>query len=106
MIVEMRSYTTRCGQTHAFVDLYRKEGLPIQEPVQGRLLGMYVHEFGPMEQVVLMWAYEDEADRAARRDRLLAVPEWRALLPRLAEMVVSHETRLLVPRAGEIIAAP
>ncbi|MCC6008431.1 MAG: NIPSNAP family protein [Rhodobacteraceae bacterium] len=106
MIVEMRTYTTLCGRTAEFVDLYRSEGLSIQEPVQGRLLGLYVHEFGPMEQVVLMWAYADEADRAERRDRLIAMPEWRALLPRMAALVVSHETRLLSPRAGEITATP
>ncbi len=101
----MRLYNTRCGRTAEFVELYQKEGLPLQEPVQGRLLGLYVHEFGPMEQVVLLWAYKDEADRRARRDRLRESPQWREVMGKLAALVDSHETRLLAPRAGEIVAS-
>jgi hypothetical protein len=103
MIVEMRLYTTRCGNTAEFVELYKTQGLPVQEPVQGRLLGLYVHEFGPMEQVVLMWAYADETDRSVRRAQLRALPAWQAVMPKLAALVESHETRLLHPRAGEIL---
>ena len=64
-IVEMRTYTAHVGQAAAFVALYREKGLPIQEPIQGGLLGMYRTEFGPMNQIVLLWEYPDQ--RNARR---------------------------------------
>lgn len=105
MIVEIRSYTTHVGRTAEFVRLYRDEALPVQEPIQGRLLGLYTHEYGPMEQVILLWAYASEEDRRDRRDRLMASPEWRAVLARLVPLVSAHETRLLVPHAGEVITA-
>jgi hypothetical protein len=105
MIVEMRLYTTQVGRTAEFVDLYRREGLPVQEPVQGPLLAMFTHEFGPMEQVVLLWSYASEEDRRARRDRLRGLPEWGAFMRRIVPLVTAHETRLLNPVAGSVLAA-
>ena len=63
-IVEMRTYTAHVGRAAAFVALYREKGLPIQEPIQGGLLGLYRTEFGPMNQIVLLWEYPDHATPA------------------------------------------
>ncbi|MCZ7562725.1 MAG: NIPSNAP family protein [Burkholderiales bacterium] len=97
MIVELRLYNTVTGRTREFVDAYKAEGLPIQQPVQGNLLGFYVHEFGPMEQVMMLWGYADLADRERRRSELDAMPAWRDFLRKVAPMVRAHESRLLVP---------
>ena len=61
MIVELRIYTTYVGKAAEYVRLYEAEGLPIQRPVQGELLGMYQTEFGPMNEVIVLWRYADEA---------------------------------------------
>jgi len=97
MIVELKTYTTYVGKTAEFVRLYEEKGLPIQQPVQGDLLGMYQTEFGPVNQVILLWRYADEADRRARRTALMEVPEWRAFLGEAAPLVQSEDNRLLVP---------
>ena len=97
MIVEMRIYTAHVGQAAAFAALYREKGLPIQEPIQGRLLGMYRTEFGPMNQVILLWEYPDHAARDARRDALMKAPGWADFLRESAPLVQSEESRLLVP---------
>jgi hypothetical protein len=97
MIVELRLYNTVTGRTREFVALYKAEGLPIQQPVQGNLLGFYVHEFGPMEQVVMLWGYGDHAERERRRSELDRIPAWREFLGKVAPMVRAHESRLLVP---------
>jgi hypothetical protein len=97
VIVEMRIYTTYVGKAGAFVALYREKGLPIQEPIQGKLLGLYQTEFGPMNQVILLWEYPDHAARDARRVELAKAPGWMDFLREAAPMVQSEESRLLLP---------
>jgi hypothetical protein len=97
MIVEMRIYTAYVGRLAEFAKLYHEAGLPIQKPIQGNLLGMYRAEFGPMNQLVLLWGYLDHADRDTRRARLMAAPGWTDFLKAAAPMIQSEESRLLVP---------
>ncbi|MEQ8700695.1 MAG: NIPSNAP family protein [Bauldia litoralis] len=97
MIVEMRTYTTHVGKAAEFVALYRGRGLPIQEPIQGNLLGMYQTEFGPMNQVILLWGYESHAERDARRAKLRTAPGWAEFMADIAGLVASEDSRLVVP---------
>lgn len=97
MIVEMRMYTTHTGMTGEFVALYKDEGLPIQEAVQGKPMAVYTHEVGPLEQVILLWRFESLADRQARRAKLRELPEWKTFLAKAAPLVASHENRILNP---------
>ena len=97
MLIEHRTYTTRTEHMRAFAERYVAEGLPIQRPVLGDLMGMFSTEVGPQEQVILIWRYLDFADRAARRARLHEIPEWKAFVRSTAHMVVAHENRLLNP---------
>ncbi len=97
MIVEMRIYTTYVGKVGEFVRIYKAKGLPIQEPIQGRLLGMYQTEFGPMNQVILLWEYPDHATRDARRIELMQAPGWLEFLREAAPLLQSEDSRLLLP---------
>ena len=97
MIVEMRIYTTYVGKAGEFVRLYKAKGLSIQEPIQGRLLGMYQTEFGPMNQVILLWEYPDHAARDERRSALVQAPGWMDFLREAAPLVQSEDSRLLMP---------
>jgi hypothetical protein len=99
MIVEWRAYTTRTGKTQAFIEMMRTRGLPIQEAVQGKIMAMYTHEFGPQEQVVMLWRYDSLADREARRAKLAAAPGWAEFVAEASELVQHHETRLMNPVA-------
>ena len=97
MIVEERIYTLQAGQAGAYLAAYEAEGMGIQKPILGRMVGYYTTEFGPLNQVVHMWAYEDLADRSARRTRLLADPGWKAYAAKVRPMVLTQENKLLVP---------
>ena len=67
MIVEHRMYTFRPGAVDGWLKKYEAEGLPVQKRHLGRYLGLYVSEIGRLHTIVLMWAYEDLADRERRR---------------------------------------
>jgi hypothetical protein len=97
MIVEMRTYTLKPGQVGNYLKLYEAEGLATQTRILGRLLGYYGSETGDVNQVVHLWAYEDLADRQKRRAALFADPTWLAYVPKIVEMIVTQESKLLNP---------
>ncbi|MFZ5674744.1 MAG: NIPSNAP family protein [Pseudomonadota bacterium] len=97
MIVEERIYKIKPGRLAIYLKLVREEGLAIQQPILGNLIGYFQTEIGPLNHVVHLWGYEDLEDRARRRKRLAADPAWQAFTPRLTENIDTLENRILVP---------
>jgi hypothetical protein len=97
MIVEERIYTLAIGKVPEYLALYEAEGLAIQKPILGRMLGYYSTEFGPLNQIIHLWAYKDLADRARRRAELGGHPGWKAYLAKIRPLIVSQENKLLQP---------
>lgn len=97
MIVEERIYRIRNGRMGRYLQLVRDEGLAIQQPILGNLIGYFTTDIGPLSQVIHMWAYSDLNDRARRRQRLASDPRWQEFLPRLSENIEQAENRILVP---------
>ncbi|HWX47479.1 MAG TPA: NIPSNAP family protein [Roseomonas sp.] len=97
MIVEERIYTLRAGEAGAYLAAYEAEGRAIQQPILGRMVGYYTTEFGPLNQVIHLWAYESLQERTERRARLLADPAWKAYAAKVRPMVITQENKLLLP---------
>jgi hypothetical protein len=97
MIVEERIYTALPGKAAEYVRMYTEEGFAIQRPILGNLVGYFTSEIGTLNQIVHMWAYEDLADRAARRATLLSDPRWKAYSAKVTPLLLNQENRILVP---------
>jgi NIPSNAP protein len=97
MIVEERIYTAIPGKSLEYVRMYEAEGLAIQRPILGNLVGYFTSEIGTLNQIVHMWAYEDLADRAERRARLLSDPRWKAYSAKVVTLLLKQENRILIP---------
>ncbi len=97
MIVEQRTYTTHPGKIGEYFKHYEAEGLAVQKAILGRLVGYYQTELGPLNQIVHMWGYTDLNDRAERRAKLFADPVWKGYLPKILPLLVSMESKILVP---------
>jgi hypothetical protein len=106
MFVDERIYTLHAGKTAAFLKLYEAEGLPVQSRILGQPVGYYYTEFGPLNQVVHMWAYESFDDRQRRRAELLASPEWQAYAEKMRPLVHHVENKLLMPAPFFKVPAP
>ncbi|MBV6306895.1 NIPSNAP family protein [Candidimonas humi] len=76
MIFEHRTYTVAHGQMESYLARYEQFALPLQMQHLGRLLGFFVSEIGPLNQVLHIWVYDDMADRERRRAALDADPAW------------------------------
>ncbi|MFJ5297289.1 NIPSNAP family protein [Pseudomonas sp. SLFW] len=97
MILEERIYRIRSGQMSNYLALVREEGLAIQQPILGRLIGYFVSEIGPLSHVVHMWAYDSFEERVRRRQLLAQDPRWQVFIPRLTALIESSENRILLP---------
>ena len=86
MIVEHRTYTFRPGTVERWLNKYESEGLPIQRQHLNTFVGLFVSEIGHLHRTVLIWAYDDLADREKRRRSMYADPKWQAFINSVWEL--------------------
>lgn len=97
MIVEERIYRIRNGCMPRYLQLVRDEGLAIQQPILGYLIGYFTTEIGQLSQVTHLWGYADLQDRARRRQQLASDAGWQTFVVKLSENIEQAENRILLP---------
>jgi hypothetical protein len=97
MIIDYRAYTMHSGGVGPFMELFEKEGLEPQIRILGNFLGIYRTEVGPINQIIMMFAYQDLNDRQTRRDALFKDPAFLAYLAKVRPYLRDQEVRLLTP---------
>lgn len=105
MIVEERTYIVRPGRAAEFLRHVETLGLPVSRPTLGGLIGYFHTEIGTLNQVVHWWAYASLNDRARRRRKLAADPEWRKFLDAALPLIERMESRILIPAAFNPLTA-
>jgi len=97
MIIEHRTYTLPHGALDDYLDRFEHQALPVLMRHLGHLLGVFVSEIGPLNQVLHIWAYDSLAERERRRERLDADPEWIAFKIRNRGTFTAQEVKILRP---------
>ncbi|OWT71571.1 MULTISPECIES: NIPSNAP family protein [unclassified Achromobacter] len=97
MIFEQRTYTVVHGRMDEYLARYERDALPLQRKYLGRLLGFFVSDIGPLNQVVHIWVYDSLADREQRRQALDDDPAWRAFKVGNRGTFVGQEVKILNP---------
>lgn len=98
MIVVHRSYTILPGRMAEFLAVYGALGYPLQRKHLGEPIGFFSSmDIGAINEVVHLWSYRDEADRAARRTALKAEPTWQAYLAAAMPLLSRIESKNLTP---------
>ncbi len=97
MIVEERIYTLHPGKVPEYMRLYETEGFKVQAPILGRLVGWYVTDFGPLNQIIHMWGYDSYAERDRRRAELAANEDWQSFVGKIRPLIKTQENKTLLP---------
>jgi hypothetical protein len=97
MIVEERIYRIRNGRMGRYLQLVREEGLAIQQPILGGLVGYFTTDIGPLEPGDALVGLRRPSGPGARRQQLANDSRWQAFLPKLSENIEQAENRILVP---------
>lgn len=97
MIVDLRTYTFRPGGVPPFLEAYQAGPLALQCSILGNLLGYFVADTGVLNQTVHIWGFDSLAERAARRAKLAADPDWQAFLASIMPLLETQESKILSP---------
>ena len=97
MIVEERTYIVQPGKAGQFLKHVETLGLPVSKPTLGGLIGYFHTEIGGLNQIVHLWAYASLDDRARRRRKLAANPDWQKFLDAALPLIERMENRVLIP---------
>ena len=97
VIVEQRTYTLKALRTGDFLELYERAALPLQKKYLGHLVGFFVSEIGPLNQVVHLWAFDSLAEREKRRKAIHGEADWPHYLKELRglDIVVEQERNIV-----------
>ena len=106
MYLDHRTYTLKPGALKAFLELYEREGLPLQRDHLGEPFGWFTTEVGNVNQIVHMWLYQDLNDRQRRRAAMLADPRWPSYASQSAPLLEAMENKILRPAAFAPVAHP
>ena len=94
MIYEVRTYTLRTGAVAEFEERFAKRQ-PLRE--KHSKLGAFWHtDFGPLNQVVHAWPYENLQQRTAVREAM-AKDAALAQLPGGRDLIVAQEADIMIP---------
>jgi len=94
MIYEVRTYTLRPGAVAEFEERFAKRQ-PLRE--KHSKLGAFWHtDFGPLNQVIHVWPYEDLQHRTRVREAMANDAELRQL-PGGGDLIVAQEADIMIP---------
>ena len=97
MVIDHRTYTLHIGTVSTFMDLFEKEGLEPQVRILGNFMGLFRTEIGNINQIIMMFGFEDAGDRQRRRDQLYLDPAFQSYLMKVRPLLKEQEVRLLTP---------
>ena len=97
MIVDVRTYTLVPRKLPRYVELFEQHALPVMRRHGLELLGYYVSQIGPLNQVVHLWRYDSLADMEQKRARRDADPAWGAFLAMTEGMVLMQDDQGMGP---------
>src|SRR5579862_6537089 len=82
---------------NAYLDLYGREGWPVEQEALGDCGGCYVVEIGLQQQLVQIWRCRDLSDWTDRRDRLRGHPRWRVFRAGADALILEQSERAYRP---------
>ena len=99
MIVDVRTYTLIPRKMAKYLELFEKHALPVMQRHGLELMGYYVSQIGPLNQVVHLWRYDSLADMEKKRSARDADPDWAEFLTRTEGMVLLQDNKVMRPTA-------
>lgn len=97
MLYEIRTYRLKNGSIPDYLKVVGEIGITIQQKHLGNLVGYFSSEIGPINEIVHIWGFDSLDDRQKRRAQLAADPEWQAFLPKIRDLIVTAENKIMTP---------
>ena len=95
-IYELRTYTVIVGKMSEVVGHYKTEGWAALAKHPQKLVGYFTGDIGAMNQLVLLWKFDDDADRRAFWAGVFGDAEFMAFAAKLRPLLLSQENKLML----------
>ncbi|CAM5187608.1 hypothetical protein CDEF62S_04768 [Castellaniella defragrans] len=95
MLYEVRTYQLRNGGIPEYLKVVGQQGIAIQKRHLGQLIAYFHSEIGPINEIMHIWGFASLDDRQARRAALAADPEWQAFLPKIRDLIVIGNNKIM-----------
>lgn len=96
-LLDIRQYTLHHGQMQAFLTFLQDRAAAIQARHWPDNVCYLASHTGAQNQIMHIWGYADHAQRLARRQALLADPDWQDCLRTILPMMARMETLTATP---------
>jgi len=97
MLIEHRRYTPRPGQYAAFIAAQHQRGFAVVRPILERLIGYFVADSGPTDEVVHLYRFDSYDDWTARLHGLYGVPALQPYFVTVRPLLLAQENKFLAP---------
>ncbi len=94
-LYELRTYDLKVGTLSTVLTLYESEGWPALEGYQSKIVGYFVSDVGPLNQLVHLWRFDDDADRRAHWQALFADEAFTSFAVKLRPNIQAQRNQLL-----------
>ena len=95
MFYEVRTYQLKNGGIPEYLKVVGDQGIAIQKRHLGRLIAYFHSEIGAINQIMHIWEFASLDDRQARRAALAADPQWQAFLPKIRDLILTGDNRIM-----------
>jgi len=96
-LYELRCYRSKPGAIKQWVDLFTS-ALKVREQYS-KIVGLWMTEAGPQNEVCHLWAYPDLNTRAAVRAKSVADPGWQEFIKKSSPLLEEMHSTVLLPAA-------
>ncbi len=97
MVIDYRAYSFKPGTVRRFVQLFREQGLPIQDRILGPevFAGLFTTEIGDVNEAIHLWRYRSAGEREEKRARLYEDAAFMDYVAEVRTIMVKQDVRLL-----------
>ena len=97
MVIDYRAYSFRPGTVRTFVELFREQGLPVQNRILGPevFAGLFTTKIGDVNEAIHMWRYQDAGERERKRALLYQDDAFMSYVTEVRKILVRQDVRLL-----------
>lgn len=96
-LVDVRLYTLHHGEMPAFLDLLATRSARVQTRHWPDNIAYLVSQTGKQNRILHLWGHADHAERLARRQALLADPDWQDCMKTFLPMMADMQTFTAIP---------
>jgi hypothetical protein len=95
MIFDVRTYDIAPGRLKEFVEVWGKYAKPVADRHGLDLVGFFTSKIGRLNQVLIVWKYDDLADFEKSRATRDADPGWSEYRRQYGNMIVRQEDKIM-----------